>query len=117
MTPPIVHEKEFVGIRVTQNVWTTPAEIDVFAATVLNAMKEGIADRSLVYETALKLFTRAGQGPREPSVRPAGIHRRAEGGRGLVTLPPRCFRVSWARRRRRRRCRLHHPWVSRSCST
>ena len=63
VTPPIVHEKEFVGIRVTQNVWTTPAEIDVFAATVLNAMKEGIADRSLVYERAFKLFTRAQAGP------------------------------------------------------
>ncbi len=40
---PIVHEKEFAGIRVTPNVYTTPQEIDVFADKVLLAMKQGIA--------------------------------------------------------------------------
>ena len=43
VTTPIVHEKEFMGIRVTPNVYTTPAEIDVFAEKVLWAMKQGIA--------------------------------------------------------------------------
>ena len=43
VTTPIVHEKEFMGIRVTPNVYTTPAEIDVFAEKVLVAMKQGIA--------------------------------------------------------------------------
>ena len=43
VTTPIVHEKEFMGIRVTPNVYTTPSEIDVFAEKVLVAMKQGIA--------------------------------------------------------------------------
>ena len=43
VTTPIVHEKEFMGIRVTPNVYTTPTEIDVFAEKVLWAMKQGIA--------------------------------------------------------------------------
>jgi len=43
VTTPIVHEKEFLGIRVTPNVYTTPQEIDVFAEKVLWAMKQGIA--------------------------------------------------------------------------
>ncbi len=43
VTTPIVHEKEFMGIRVTPNVYTTPQEIDVFAEKVLVAMKQGIA--------------------------------------------------------------------------
>ena len=43
VTTPIVHEKEFMGIRVTPNVYTTPQEVDVFAEKVLWAMKQGIA--------------------------------------------------------------------------
>ena len=43
VTTPIVHEKEFMGIRVTPNVYTTPSEVDVFAEKVLWAMKQGIA--------------------------------------------------------------------------
>jgi isopenicillin-N epimerase len=43
VTTPIVHEKEFAGIRVTPNVYTTPREVDVFAEKVLWAMKQGIA--------------------------------------------------------------------------
>ncbi len=43
VTTPIVHEKEFAGIRVTPNVYTQPQEIDVFAEKVLWAMKQGIA--------------------------------------------------------------------------
>ena len=43
VTTPIVHEKEFMGIRVTPNVYTTPSEIDVFTEKVLWAMKQGIA--------------------------------------------------------------------------
>ncbi|MES3032381.1 MAG: aminotransferase class V-fold PLP-dependent enzyme [Gemmatimonadota bacterium] len=43
VTTPIVHEKEFMGIRVTPNVYTTPQEVDVFAEKVLMAMKQGIA--------------------------------------------------------------------------
>jgi isopenicillin-N epimerase len=43
VTTPIVHEKEFAGIRVTPNVYTTPQEIDVFAEKVLVAMRQGIA--------------------------------------------------------------------------
>jgi isopenicillin-N epimerase len=43
VTTPIVHEKEFAGIRITPNVYTTPQEIDVFAEKVLWAMRQGIA--------------------------------------------------------------------------
>ncbi len=43
VTTPIVIEKEFMGIRVTPNVYTTPSEIDVFTEKVLWAMKQGIA--------------------------------------------------------------------------
>ncbi|MGE0354904.1 MAG: aminotransferase class V-fold PLP-dependent enzyme [Gemmatimonadales bacterium] len=42
VTTPIVHP-EFSGVRITPNVYTTPAEIDVFSEKVMEAIKGGIA--------------------------------------------------------------------------
>lgn len=42
VTTPIVHP-EFSGVRITPNVYTTPAEIDVFSEKVMEAINGGIA--------------------------------------------------------------------------
>ncbi len=42
VTTPIVFP-EFSGIRITPNVYTTPAELDVFSDSVLKAIRTGIA--------------------------------------------------------------------------
>jgi selenocysteine lyase/cysteine desulfurase len=42
VTTPILHP-EFQGLRITPNVYTTPDQIDLFAETVLSAVKKGIA--------------------------------------------------------------------------
>jgi isopenicillin-N epimerase len=42
VTTPIMFP-EFPGIRITPNVYTTPAEVDLFAELVLSAIKKGIA--------------------------------------------------------------------------
>ena len=42
ITTPIVFP-EFSGIRITPNVYTTPAEVDVFAECVLSAIRQGMA--------------------------------------------------------------------------
>jgi isopenicillin-N epimerase len=42
VTTPILHP-EFHGLRITPNVYTTPDQIDLFAETVLAAVRKGIA--------------------------------------------------------------------------
>jgi selenocysteine lyase/cysteine desulfurase len=42
VTTPILHP-EFQGLRITPNVYTTPDQIDLFAETVLSAIRKGIA--------------------------------------------------------------------------
>ncbi|MGQ0704510.1 MAG: aminotransferase class V-fold PLP-dependent enzyme [Gemmatimonadales bacterium] len=39
----LITHPEFVGIRITPNVYTTPDEVDLFAEKVLEAIKKGIA--------------------------------------------------------------------------
>jgi hypothetical protein len=42
ITTPIVHP-EFSGLRITPNVYTTPAEVDVFCDVVMAALRSGLS--------------------------------------------------------------------------